>query len=269
VEDEPAGPIQRGIWDRDPRLIFSHRPPFLGVSPSALCPWCVVGRQNVKIFGTRTVVVCTRYPLCQYERAADYHDWAICMPLHRCPQCGCDLIVYVSPRGAMIRCARKYDCRFSSPLRYSARRKCPDCQGIVFIRSEMGKKGGRFTYACSRFPECFFETNIPLAKEKCQKCGHWAVELWTGFPPRHYATACALARRMPFMERPMKLSVPVANKTLRWSRQYCDWLVVHGDHGIPPLSEIIAHDGFEPFPELVEPYDPYEGLVDVDGDEYL
>jgi len=87
-----------------------------------------------------------------------------------CPECGSPLVIKRGRFGEFIACSGYPDCKYSRPILKTIGVSCPKC-GIGEVVRRRSKKGGRFFYGCSRFPECDFASWAMPTGEKCPVCG--------------------------------------------------------------------------------------------------
>ncbi len=93
----------------------------------------------------------------------------------KCPECGGDLVVKYSRRGArFIACSNYPKCKYTSP--YSTGVKCPKegCDGEIVERIS---RRGKIFYSCNRYPKCDFALWNPPVEESCPECGFPILEV--------------------------------------------------------------------------------------------
>ena len=99
-----------------------------------------------------------------------------------CPECGSPLIIKRGRFGEFIACSGYPDCTYSRPILKTIGVSCPKC-GTGEVVRRRSKKGGRFFYGCSRFPECDFASWALPTGEKCPECGGAMVTKGKNKPP--------------------------------------------------------------------------------------
>ncbi len=93
----------------------------------------------------------------------------------RCPECGGDLVVKKTKKGArFIACKNYPKCKYTRS--FSTNVKCPmvGCDGEIVERST---KKGKIFYSCSNYPKCKFAIWNPPFDKKCPECGFGILEI--------------------------------------------------------------------------------------------
>ncbi len=99
-----------------------------------------------------------------------------------CPECSSPLVIKRGRFGEFIACSGYPNCTYSRPILKTIGVTCPKC-GVGDLVRRRSKKGGRFFYGCSRFPECDFASWALPTGEKCPECGGAMVTKGKNKPP--------------------------------------------------------------------------------------
>ncbi len=149
-----------------------------GKETDIVCEEC--GAKMVIKFGRNgEFLACSNYPNCKNTKNFKRDERGAIQIIEtehteeekvgKCPECGGDLIVKYSRRGArFIACKNYPNCKYTSP--YSTGVKCPmeGCDGEIVER--ISRKGKIF-YSCNRYPKCNFALWNPPVEERCPECG--------------------------------------------------------------------------------------------------